>query len=77
VTPRTISIVLGQRAIKSTVAIDGVDITSSVTGFEVSAHVHDLTRVTLFLSAAVEITGEAGELLKSIPSQANEESTQK
>jgi hypothetical protein len=64
---RTVAIHLGQRAIKSTVAIDGVDITRSVIGVEVKAHVNDLTLVTLFLSAGVELTGEVGEVLKSIP----------
>jgi len=64
--PRTIAIVLGRRSDDSRVFIDGVDISSSVMGVDISAHVGAVSVVTLKLSTRVEITGEAGEIIKSL-----------
>lgn len=62
-----ISIGLAQRAYGSKVWLDGVDISESVRGVTVSAHVHGVSTVTLLLSPhQIEITGEAGEVLKML-----------
>jgi hypothetical protein len=67
VSKKTVAIVLGRAGIDSRVIVDGVDVSSMCTGLRVEAGIHGLTKVTLELSACVEITGEAGEVLKSMP----------
>jgi hypothetical protein len=65
-----IAIALSARAFKSRVVINSVDVSEALTGVEVSAHVNDVTRVTLFMSHVdVMVDGEPGELLKSIPEE--------
>lgn len=58
----TVAIALGRLAVDSRVFINGQDISHAVRGIEVTAVVGELSTVTLTLSAAVEITGEAGVL---------------
>lgn len=57
--PHTIKISLAHEAIRSTVEIDGHDITPMVLGVSVTANVGALTVVSLQLSGRVEIEGAA------------------
>lgn len=59
----TIRILLRERAHKSQIWLDDVDISGHVRGFNITAEVGAISEITLTLSAPVELEGEVARVL--------------